>query len=74
MVGWTRLTYLVVAVEGNGHQPPDLMEPAAVPIVSGIIGEPTTWLVQPITYFATFMTVRPECRRSIRDLSAAHAR
>ena len=47
---------MVVDVEGNGHQPPDLVELAAVPIVGGIIEEPTTWLVrpdQPIKYFAT---------------------
>ncbi|WP_238935395.1 exonuclease domain-containing protein [Saccharopolyspora spinosa] len=42
-------------VEGNGQQPPDLVELAAVPIVDGIIGEPKSWLVrpdQPITHFA----------------------
>jgi exodeoxyribonuclease X len=53
---WTSLTYVVVDVEGNGHQPPDLVELAAVPIVDGIIGEPTSWLLhpdQPIRYFAT---------------------
>ncbi|WP_312880220.1 3'-5' exonuclease [Actinokineospora xionganensis] len=46
---------MVVDVEGNGQQPPDLVELAAVPIVGGIIGEPVTWLVkpeQPITHFA----------------------
>jgi exodeoxyribonuclease X len=56
MADWTRLTYVVVDVEGNGHQPPDLVELAAVPIVGGIIEKPTTWLVrpdQPIKYFAT---------------------
>lgn len=37
-------------------RPPDLVELAAVPIVGGIIGEPSSWLVrpdQPIKYFAT---------------------
>lgn len=56
MADWTSLTYVVVDVEGNGHQPPDLVELAAVPIIGGSIGEPTTWLVrpeQPIKYFAT---------------------
>ncbi|MFJ8965847.1 exonuclease domain-containing protein [Lentzea sp. NPDC102401] len=55
MTHWTSLNYVVVDVEGNGHQPPDLVELAAVPIVDGIIGEPKTWLVkpdQPITGFA----------------------
>jgi exodeoxyribonuclease X len=56
MADWTSLTYVVVDVEGNGHQPPDLVELAVVPIVGGIIGEPTSWLIrpdQPIKYFAT---------------------
>lgn len=55
MTHWTSLNYVVVDVEGNGQQPPDLVELAAVPIVGGIIGEPRTWLVkpdQPITGFA----------------------
>ena len=52
---WTSLDYVVVDIEGNGQQPPDLVELAAVPIVNGIIGEPRSWLVQPdrpITHFA----------------------
>ena len=55
MTDWTMLNYVVVDVEGNGQQPPDLVELAAVSIVGGIIGEPKTWLVkpdQPITGFA----------------------
>lgn len=55
MTDWTSLNYVVVDVEGNGQQPPDLVELAAVPIVSGIIGEPKSWLVRPdlpITHFA----------------------
>jgi exodeoxyribonuclease X len=56
MIDWTSLTYAVVDVEGNGQQPPDLVELAVVPIVGGIIGEPQSWLVRPersIKYFAT---------------------
>lgn len=55
MTHWTTLNYVVVDVEGNGQQPPDLVELAAVPIVDGIIGEPKSWLVKPdlpITHFA----------------------
>jgi DNA polymerase III epsilon subunit-like protein len=55
MTDWTSLSYVVVDVEGNGHQPPDLVELAAVPIVAGIVGEPKSWLVkpdQPISHFA----------------------
>lgn len=56
MADWTSLNYVVVDVEGNGQQPPDLVELGAVPIVEGIIGEPMSWLVRPerpIKYFAT---------------------
>jgi exodeoxyribonuclease X len=56
MTDWASLRYAVVDVEGNGHQPPDLVELAVVPIVGGTIGEPQSWLVrpdQPIKYFAT---------------------
>ena len=55
MTDWTSLNYVVVDVEGNGQQPPDLVELAAVPVVAGVIGEPTSWLVRPdrpITHFA----------------------
>lgn len=47
MTAWTEHRYVVVDVEGNGHQPPDLVELAVVPIVDGVIGEPVTWLFQP---------------------------
>lgn len=55
MTDWTTLKYVVVDVEGNGQQPSDLVELAAVPVVAGIIGEARSWLVrpdQPITHFA----------------------
>lgn len=47
MTDWTNLDYVVVDVEGNGQQPPDLVELAAMPIVGGVIGEPVSWLVRP---------------------------
>ena len=56
MTDWTRLTYVVVDVEGNGQQRPDLVELAAVPIIGGVIGAPMSWLVkpdEPIKPFAT---------------------
>jgi DNA polymerase III epsilon subunit-like protein len=56
MTDSTSLRYVVVDVEGNGQQPPDLVELAVVPIVGGQIGEPTSGLVKPgrsIKYFAT---------------------
>jgi exodeoxyribonuclease X len=56
MTDWSTLRYVVVDVEGNGHQPPELVELAVVPIMGGVVGEPTSWLVKPphpIRYFAT---------------------
>jgi exodeoxyribonuclease X len=47
MTDWTSLRYVVVDVEGNGQQPPDLVELSAVPIVAGVIGKPVSWLVKP---------------------------
>jgi DNA polymerase III epsilon subunit-like protein len=55
MTVWTAHRYAVVDVEGNGHQPPDLVELAIVPIEDGRIGDPAAWLVQqhqPITPIA----------------------
>jgi exodeoxyribonuclease X len=56
MTDWTSLNYAVTDVEGNGQQPPDLVELAVLPITDGAIGEPVTWLVKPprpIRHFAT---------------------
>ena len=47
MTDWESVRYAVVDVEGNGQQPPDLVELAVVPIVGGIIGQPASWLVKP---------------------------
>jgi exodeoxyribonuclease X len=55
MADWTDLDYAVTDVEGNGQQPPDLVEVAVLPITAGTIGEPVSWLVRPpwpITSFA----------------------
>src|SRR5581483_7718554 len=56
MTDWTSLSYAVADVEGNGQQPPDLVELAVLPITDGTIGQPVTWLVKPprpIRYPAT---------------------
>jgi exodeoxyribonuclease X len=56
VAGWANLRYVVVDVEGNGQQPPDLVELAAVAIVDGRVGQPVNWLVrpdQPIKHFAS---------------------
>ncbi|MEU6720209.1 3'-5' exonuclease [Nonomuraea sp. NPDC046802] len=44
---WTTFRYAVADVEGNGQQPPDLVELAIVLIDQGMVGEPLTWLVKP---------------------------
>ena len=54
MTDWTSLDYVVVDVEGNGQQPPDLVELAAVRIVGGTIGSLSTWLVRPKTPITRF--------------------
>lgn len=38
---------VVVDVEGNGQQPPEIIEIAALPIDDGQPGPATTWLVKP---------------------------
>jgi exodeoxyribonuclease X len=56
MTDWTTLAYAVADVEGNGQQPPDLVEVAVLPIADGAIGEAVSWLVKPprpIKYMAT---------------------
>lgn len=44
---WTVYRYAVVDVEGNGQQPPDLVEAAVVEINDGEIAQPRNWLVKP---------------------------
>jgi DNA polymerase III epsilon subunit-like protein len=56
MTNWTTLRYAVADVEGNGQQPPELVELAVVPIAGGVIQAPASWLVKPerpITHFAS---------------------
>jgi hypothetical protein len=53
---WTSARLVAVDVEGNGQQPPRLVELAVVPIDAGVIGDPVSWLVRPpspITWQAT---------------------
>ena len=47
MTDWTSLRYAVADVEGNGQQPPDLVEVAVLPITDGALGEPVSWLARP---------------------------
>jgi DNA polymerase III epsilon subunit-like protein len=47
MTDWASRRYAVVDVEGNGQQPPDLVELAVVPITGGVISEPVSWLIRP---------------------------
>jgi exodeoxyribonuclease X len=44
---WTAFEYAVVDVEGNGQQPPDLVEISIVAIKGGLIGQPRSWLLRP---------------------------
>jgi exodeoxyribonuclease X len=47
MTAWSERRYVVVDVEGNGHQPPDLVELGVAPILAGAIGQPTAWMFRP---------------------------
>jgi exodeoxyribonuclease X len=47
MTAWTDQRYAVVDVEGNGRQPPDLVELGIVLIAGGVVGEPASWLCRP---------------------------
>lgn len=47
MTDWASMRFAVADVEGNGQQPPDLVELAVVPIIGGNIGRPSSWLVKP---------------------------
>jgi len=47
MTDWTDYRYAVIDAEGNGRQPPDLVELGIVPITNGVIGDPATWLFKP---------------------------
>lgn len=47
MSDWSGATYAAVDVEGNGQQPPNLVELAVVPIDAGLVGAPVSWLVRP---------------------------
>jgi exodeoxyribonuclease X len=44
---WSDRRYVVVDVEGNGHQPPDPVELGMVSIEAGVIGQPVSWLFRP---------------------------
>lgn len=46
---WTAADYVVIDVEGNGAQPPELVELAVVPLRGGVIGDVQAWLVRPPT-------------------------
>lgn len=44
---WNSLRFAVVDLEGNGQQPPDLVELAVIPVDMGVAGLVRTWLVKP---------------------------
>ena len=56
MSDWSTVRYAVVDVEGNGQQPPDLVELAVVPVVGGVIGRPACWLVKPTRPISSMAT------------------
>jgi exodeoxyribonuclease X len=47
---------VVVDVEGNGQQPPEVVELAVVAIEDGVLGTPRSWLVRPQRPITTLIT------------------
>ncbi|HHP7243774.1 MAG TPA: exonuclease domain-containing protein, partial [Elainellaceae cyanobacterium] len=54
---WKSIRYLAIDIEGNGQQPPDVVELGIVIIEDGCVtNAPQVWLIRPekpITHFAT---------------------
>jgi exodeoxyribonuclease X len=45
---WSEASFVVADLEGNGYQPPEIVELSVVRIVPpGVLQEPRTWLVRP---------------------------
>jgi exodeoxyribonuclease X len=44
---WTALPLAVLDLEGNGFQPPDLVELAVIHVDGGVASAPRSWLVKP---------------------------
>jgi DNA polymerase III epsilon subunit family exonuclease len=54
---WLNARFIVVDVEGNGRQPPDIVELAAVSIEpGGVMGTPRGWLVRPAETISHIVT------------------
>jgi DNA polymerase III epsilon subunit-like protein len=57
---------VVVDVEGNGQQPPEIVELAAVTITDSTVSEPTSWLVKPSRPITALVT------RKVHGISNTH--
>ncbi len=57
---------VVVDVEGNGRQPPEIVELAAVTITDSTVSEPTSWLVKPERPITALVT------RKVHGISNTH--
>jgi DNA polymerase III epsilon subunit-like protein/DNA repair photolyase len=63
---------VVVDVEGNGQQPPEVVELAAVTIEDGMLGQPRSWLVKPRRPITPLVTRKVHGIRNA-DVAAAPA-
>ena len=67
------MRYAVVDVEGNGQQPPDLVEVAVVPVAVGIIGAPASWTNEALEAAPAFADIESEVREALdADVLVAH--
>jgi exodeoxyribonuclease X len=57
---------VVVDVEGNGQQPPEIVELAAVTITDSMVSEPVSWLVKPSRPITALVT------RKVHGISNTH--
>src|SRR6266545_2270747 len=62
--------YAVIDVEGNGGQPPQIVEIAITPVDGLTIGEPVCWLVKPTEPINPIVTRKVH---GIRNADVAHA-
>jgi len=56
MTAFDDLRFAVIDVEGNGQQPPEIVEIAITPVEGLTMGEPVTWLVKPQRPIAPIVT------------------
>jgi DNA polymerase III epsilon subunit-like protein len=70
MTALNSLHFAVIDVEGNGQQPPEIIEIAVVPVDGLTVGDPKVWLVKPDRPISPIVTRKVH---GIRDADVANA-